>query len=85
MRSTIGCGVPLMAHRPYQVETIQLGTPISAAVGMSGNSAVALGRRHGEADQALAAWICCAEVPMPSNIMSALPASRSCIAGPAPR
>ena len=36
-------------------------------------------------DQALPAVICCAEVPMPSNIMSALPASRSCIAGPAPR
>ena len=43
MRSTIGCGVPLMAHRPYQVETIQFGTPISAAVGMSGNSAMRCG------------------------------------------
>ncbi len=48
MRLTIGCGVPLMARWPYQVETIQLGTPISVAVGMSGNSAVLLGCRRCE-------------------------------------
>ena len=34
MRSTMGCGVPLIAHSPYQVDTSQFGTPISAAVGM---------------------------------------------------
>ena len=77
-------GVPLMAHRPYQVETIQLGTPTSAEVGMFGNSATRCG--VAVASPIRRFWrICWAEVPMPSNIMSTLPASRSCIAGPAPR
>ena len=84
MRSTIGCGVPLMAHSPYQVETIQCGTPISAEVGISGNSAMRCGVATAS-PRSLPERICVAEVPMASNIMSTLPASRSCIAGPAPR
>ena len=84
MRFTIGCGVPLMAQTPYQVDTSQDGTPISAAVGMLGNSGERLSVATAS-PRSLPALICCADVPMPSNIMSVLPASRSCMAGPAPR
>ena len=77
-------GVPLGAHRPYQVCTSYAGRPTSAALGTSGMAGLRL----------LPATISAlmrpplmwpADEPRPSNAMSTVPEIKSCSAGPAPR
>src|SRR6218665_3947263 len=81
MRACTSAGVPRGAHRPYQVVTVYSGKPTAAAQGTSGKAGL---RRAPETISALMRplLICVADEPRPSNIMSTLPAIKSCSAGP---